>query len=60
MEVKEAMWEILKGDVQALRKKAEDNCEVDELRSFSIIYHDMERLEQKYFPKEAKQDEADN
>lgn len=47
----EKILDELKIDVQGLRKKAEDNSKIDELRSFSIIHEDIKRLEQKYFPK---------
>ena len=52
----EKMWKEEKYDLQALKQKAEKNVEIDSLRSFSIAYGNTERLEQKYFPNEAKAD----
>ena len=53
----EEAWNELKRDVMALQNKAEHNNEIDELRSYSIILQEMKALEQKYFPKEAKDNE---
>ena len=48
----EKMWGEHKNILQALREKAEKNNEIDELRSFSNAYINMEVIEQKYFPVE--------